>query len=203
MRAQCACIARAVQGFPLCFTLKICFPGAGWFAGLLQENEFTNGRCARTVFVLCRNVPYCSLGVMQSERRNGSKSMAMMYCTDCCATLVDGNSKEVCRYLNVVVDEIPTTYGIHHFMDAYYGTLQNVDAHELALIEFPLSFGCAVQRHGIFVSKLGTEFLCTICSKLLTKPVSCPKGHTFCDSCLTQWLHTNQSSPTCHCGLTG
>ena len=54
----------------------------------------------------------------------------------------------------------------------------------------------------IFVSKPDTELLCTICTDILAKPVSCPEGHTFCDSCLTEWLRTNLNCPTCHCGLT-
>ena len=53
----------------------------------------------------------------------------------------------------------------------------------------------------LFVSEPAVEFVCTICSEIFTKPVSCPDGHVFCESCLCEWLKTNKSCPTCRCRL--
>ena len=39
---------------------------------------------------------------------------------------------------------------------------------------------------------------CALCLGILAKPVTaCPEGHSFCKSCLTQWLCSKRQCPTC------
>lgn len=45
--------------------------------------------------------------------------------------------------------------------------------------------------------KLDQNFICTICSNVMTNPHSCQQGHTFCHSCISTWLQRNASCPTC------
>jgi len=45
--------------------------------------------------------------------------------------------------------------------------------------------------------QLDQEYICTICSNVLTKPHSCQQGHTFCHSCISTWLTRKTACPTC------
>lgn len=51
--------------------------------------------------------------------------------------------------------------------------------------------------HFVQGDQLDQEFICFICSSVLSKPHSCQKGHTFCLFCITTWLQRNQSYPMC------
>lgn len=54
-----------------------------------------------------------------------------------------------------------------------------------------------------FVGSVDDNLQCPICCKVLRDPRSCNEGHTFCHSCISQWLRTTPSCPTCKSVLTG
>ena len=54
----------------------------------------------------------------------------------------------------------------------------------------------------LFAVKPCSEFLCTVCSEVLDKPMCvCQEGHTFCKACISRWLEKQQTCPTCRCAI--
>lgn len=39
-----------------------------------------------------------------------------------------------------------------------------------------------------FVGRVDEDLLCVICHNVLLNPYSCKEGHTFCHSCICEWL---------------
>uniref|UniRef100_A0A6T1Z8G9 RING-type domain-containing protein n=1 Tax=Eutreptiella gymnastica TaxID=73025 RepID=A0A6T1Z8G9_9EUGL len=54
----------------------------------------------------------------------------------------------------------------------------------------------------LFAVKPCGDFLCTVCSEVLDKPMCvCQEGHTFCNACISRWLEKRQTCPTCRCAI--
>ena len=54
----------------------------------------------------------------------------------------------------------------------------------------------------LFAVKPCGDFLCTVCSEVLDKPMCvCQEGHTFCNACISCWLEKRQTCPTCRCAI--
>jgi hypothetical protein len=39
------------------------------------------------------------------------------------------------------------------------------------------------------------EYICGICHNVMIKPVCCREGHSWCESCIGQWLQKNDTCP--------
>jgi hypothetical protein len=44
-------------------------------------------------------------------------------------------------------------------------------------------------------TNLYEEFLCGICQELMLQPVCCVEGHSWCQSCIQEWLDLNETCP--------
>ena len=54
-----------------------------------------------------------------------------------------------------------------------------------------------------FVDNVISDFVCTICSSVLLKPVSTPCDHHFCEYCINKWLKgASKTCPTCRSRVT-
>jgi hypothetical protein len=51
------------------------------------------------------------------------------------------------------------------------------------------------EREFEFVSELLEEYNCGICQSVMIKPVCCREGHSWCESCIGQWLHNHDTCP--------
>lgn len=49
----------------------------------------------------------------------------------------------------------------------------------------------------LFIAKVDEEFVCGICLDVLSEPQTCPDGHLYCKSCITEWLKTSTVCPSC------
>lgn len=54
----------------------------------------------------------------------------------------------------------------------------------------------------VLMSILESEFHCSICQTLLLQPTTLQCSHTFCTSCIQQWLPTHRSCPICRKQIT-
>ena len=52
----------------------------------------------------------------------------------------------------------------------------------------------------IFVNDVDI-YVCTICRDVMKDPTSCKEGHSFCNSCVLEWLAHNSTCPSCRCTL--
>ena len=46
-----------------------------------------------------------------------------------------------------------------------------------------------------FIDSVDEEFICSICSNVLSEPRGCRDGHNFCKACIENWLKTNRTCP--------
>lgn len=46
-----------------------------------------------------------------------------------------------------------------------------------------------------FIAEVDENLICSICRDVMTNPVSCRDGHTFCENCINAWLLSNKVCP--------
>jgi hypothetical protein len=51
------------------------------------------------------------------------------------------------------------------------------------------------EREFEFVTELLDEYNCGICHGVMINPVCCREGHSWCESCIGQWLHNHNTCP--------